>query len=156
MADDKRPAPTAAQGCSGAFVAVGVWFVWSMLSGKDDHASQPAPRRLYMGDRATVNEATFGCRSQEDLNEFRKIAGSKDEVAARAFMADRIDDGACRLFLHGTRVIAHDWATFSNAFCVRQVGEPTCFWVNAGRVTADEAPKPVPGAAQDRAGEKSP
>jgi hypothetical protein len=63
---------------------------------------------------------------------------AKDTEAARAFLTERVLVGACTLLDEGAPVIVHETAAWSDAFCVRLVGKPECWWVNKGWV------KPLP------------
>jgi hypothetical protein len=85
----------------------------------------PAAELLLTGDQVTIKTGWIGCRDGADLERAIDLAARQRDIEAAAAYTSARD---CRSMGAGTAGILEDVSAWHGRACVRQRGEPYCYW----------------------------
>lgn len=81
---------------------------------------------LKVGGQAKVTAMFGACLEKEELAKARNLLASGDKQAVINFIDRRFP--SCRYFTSGSIVYIESLSVWSNAACLRERGDPDCYW----------------------------
>jgi len=81
-----------------------------------------------------VNTNTLVCRKWEDGEQLAALARDHDQTAFVRLLNELGDN--CTFLKPGEHVTVVDYDSWRQTYCVRRVGDPTCYWIERTAVTA--------------------
>jgi hypothetical protein len=86
------------------------------------------PKPISIGDHAIVTRAAPACRSFEAWDKLVGLLYEKDAEAAAKVMQDGILAHICMYLIEGEMVSVRDHSIMRASYCVREQGNPDCYW----------------------------
>ena len=89
---------------------------------------------VMIGKPGRVDIGFIGCKAKNDTTKIKSLIRANDKDAAFAYAVRRMPD--CKALPVGTIGLVEDLSAWTGDTCLRQKGEPDCFWLPTNFVVA--------------------